>query len=463
MADRGDDAATTEASAMTAATSGTTRRLGEAPDAALLDPAERLSADELWELQLERLQWTLRHAYDNVPHYRQAFDAAGVHPDDCRELADLAKFPTTSKADLRDNYPFGMFAVPQEQVRRVHASSGTTGRPTVVGYTERDIDTWATVMARSIRAAGGRPGDRLHNAYGYGLFTGGLGAHYGAEKLGCTVIPVSGGMTPRQVQLITDFEPRVIMVTPSYMLTVIDEMEKQGIDPRSTSLEIGIFGAEPWTEQMRQEMEERLDIQAVDIYGLSEVMGPGVSQECVETKDGLHVWEDHFYPEIIDPITGEVLPEGEQGELVFTSLTKEAMPVIRYRTRDLTRLLPGTARPGMRRMEKITGRTDDMIILRGVNLFPTQIEEIVLRTPGLSPHFALELTTRGRMDHLICRIEARPDCAADRRPTAAAEVAKAVKDTVGTSVEVLVVDPETLARSVGKLKRLTDNRERTGA
>jgi len=448
---------------MTAATSGTTRRLGEAPDAALLDPAERLSADELRELQLERLQWTLRHAYDNVPHYRQAFDAAGVHPDDCRELADLAKFPTTSKADLRDNYPFGMFAVPQEQVRRVHASSGTTGRPTVVGYTERDIDTWATVMARSIRAAGGRPGDRLHNAYGYGLFTGGLGAHYGAEKLGCTVIPVSGGMTPRQVQLITDFEPRVIMVTPSYMLTVIDEMEKQGIDPRSTSLEIGIFGAEPWTEQMRQEMEQRLDIQAVDIYGLSEVMGPGVSQECVETKDGLHVWEDHFYPEIIDPITGEVLPEGEQGELVFTSLTKEAMPVIRYRTRDLTRLLPGTARPGMRRMEKITGRTDDMIILRGVNLFPTQIEEIVLRTPGLSPHFALELTTRGRMDHLICRIEARPDCAADRRPTAAAEVAKAVKDTVGTSVEVLVVDPETLARSVGKLKRLTDNRERTGA
>jgi phenylacetate-CoA ligase len=460
MADRGDDAATTEASAMTAATSGTTRRLGEAPDAALLDPAERLSADELRELQLERLQWTLRHAYDNVPHYRQAFDAAGVHPEDCRELADLAKFPTTSKADLRDNYPFGMFAVPQEQVRRVHASSGTTGRPTVVGYTERDIDTWATVMARSIRAAGGRAGDRLHNAYGYGLFTGGLGAHYGAEKLGCTVIPVSGGMTPRQVQLITDFEPRVIMVTPSYMLTVIDEMEKQGIDPRSTSLEIGIFGAEPWTEQMRQEMEERLDIQAVDIYGLSEVMGPGVSQECVETKDGLHVWEDHFYPEIIDPITGEVLPEGEQGELVFTSLTKEAMPVIRYRTRDLTRLLPGTARPGMRRMEKITGRTDDMIILRGVNLFPTQIEEIVLRTPGLSPHFALELTTRGRMDHLICRIEARPDCAADRRPTAAAEVAKAVKDTVGTSVEVLVVDPETLARSVGKLKRLTDNREK---
>jgi phenylacetate-CoA ligase len=448
---------------MTATTSESTRHLGAPPDETLLDPAERLSVDELRALQLERLQWTLRHAYENVPHYRQAFDAAGVHPEDCRELADLARFPTTSKADLRDNYPFGMFAVPQDQVRRVHASSGTTGRPTVVGYTERDIDTWATVMARSIRAAGGRPGDKLHNAYGYGLFTGGLGAHYGAEKLGCTVIPISGGMTPRQVQLITDFEPRVIMVTPSYMLTVIDEFEKQGLDPRASSLEIGIFGAEPWTEQMRLEMEERAGIHAVDIYGLSEVMGPGVAQECVESKDGLHVWEDHFYPEVIDPLTGEVLPEGEQGELVFTSLTKEAMPVIRYRTRDLTRLLPGTARPGMRRMEKITGRTDDMIILRGVNLFPTQIEEIVLRTAGLSPHFALELTTRGRMDHLTCRIEARPDCPAERRPSAAAEVAKAVKDTIGTSIEVLVVDPETLARSMGKLKRIYDLRERTGA
>jgi phenylacetate-CoA ligase len=445
---------------MTAATSETDRRLGAAPDRALLDPAERMSVDELRALQLERLQQTLRHAYDNVPHYRRAFDAAGVHPDDCRELADLAKFPTTSKADLRENYPFGMFAVPQEQVRRVHASSGTTGRPTVVGYTERDIDTWATVMARSIRAAGGRAGDRLHNAYGYGLFTGGLGAHYGAEKLGCTVIPVSGGMTPRQVQLITDFAPRIIMVTPSYMLTVIDEFEKQGLDPRASSLQIGIFGAEPWTEQMRREMEERLDIEAVDIYGLSEVMGPGVAQECVETKDGLHVWEDHFYPEVIDPITGDVLPEGEEGELVFTSLTKEAMPVIRYRTRDLTRLLPGTARPGMRRMEKITGRTDDMIILRGVNLFPTQIEEIVLRTPGLSPHFALELTTRGRLDHLVVRIEARPDCPPQRWEPAAAEVARGVKDTVGTSVEVLVVAPETLARSVGKLQRLADHRDR---
>jgi phenylacetate-CoA ligase len=373
------------------ATGATTPRLGPAPDPALLDDAERIGVDELRDLQLRRLRETLRRAYEHVPHYRRAFDAAGVHPDDCRELADLARFPTTSKADLRENYPFGMFAVPQEQVRRIHASSGTTGRPTVVGYTERDIDTWATVMARSIRAAGGRPGDRLHNAYGYGLFTGGLGAHYGAEKLGCTVIPVSGGMTPRQVQLITDFTPRIIMVTPSYMLTVIDEMAAQGLDPKASSLEIGIFGAEPWTEQMRREMEERLDIHAVDIYGLSEVMGPGVAQECVETKDGLHVWEDHFYPEVIDPITGDVLPDGEQGELVFTSLTKEAMPVIRYRTRDLTRLLPGTARPGMRRMEKVTGRTDDMIILRGVNLFPTQVEEIVLRTPGLSPHFRLVL------------------------------------------------------------------------
>jgi phenylacetate-CoA ligase len=398
-----------------------------------------------------------------VPHYRRAFDAAGVHPDDCRDLADLALFPTTSKADLRENYPFGMFAVPREQVRRVHASSGTTGLPTVVGYTEGDLDTWATVMARSIRAAGGRPGDILHNAYGYGLFTGGLGAHYGAEKLGCTVVPVSGGMTPRQVQLIRDFGPRVIMVTPSYMLTVIDELEQQGVDPRSTSLRIGIFGAEPWTEQMRQEMEQRLDIDAVDIYGLSEVMGPGIAQECVESKDGLHVWEDHFYPEVIDPISGEVLPEGEEGELVLTSLTKEAMPVVRYRTRDLTRLLPGTARPGMRRMQKVTGRTDDMIILRGVNLFPTQIEEVVLRTPGLSPHFSLLLTSRGRMDHLTVQVEARPDCPAERREPAAAEVRQTVKDTVGTTVDVVVVDPETLPRSVGKLKRLIDLRERTGA
>jgi phenylacetate-CoA ligase len=445
---------------MTAATSDITRRLGAPPDRALLDPAERMGVDEVRALQLERLRRTLRYAYENVPHHRAAFDSAGVHPDDCTELSDLARFPTTGKADLRDNYPFGMFAVPQEQIRRVHASSGTTGRPTVVGYTERDIGTWATVMARSIRAAGGRAGDTLHNAYGYGLFTGGLGAHYGAEKLGCTVVPVSGGMTVRQVQLIQDFRPRVIMATPSYLLTVIDEFEKQGIDPRSSSLEVGIVGAEPWTEQMRRELEERLDIDAVDIYGLSEVMGPGVAQECVETKDGLHIWEDHFYPEVVDPVTGEVLADGERGELVFTSLTKEAMPVIRYRTRDLTRLLPGTARPGLRRMEKVTGRSDDMIILRGVNLFPTQIEEAVLRTPGLSPHFRLVLTTRGRMDHLTVEVEARPDCPSERRDPAALEVHKSVKDTVGTSVDVVVVDPDTLPRSVGKLQRLLDRRTR---
>jgi phenylacetate-CoA ligase len=435
------------------------QRLGEAPDPASLDAEERMGVDELRAVQLSRLRQTLRAAYENVPHHRRAFDAAGVHPDDCRELSDLARFPLTAKEDLRQNYPFGMFAVPREQVRRVHASSGTTGKPTVVGYTQVDLDTWATLMARSIRAAGGRPGDVLHNAYGYGLFTGGLGAHYGAERLGCTVVPVSGGMTPRQVQLITDFAPRVIMVTPTYMLTVIDEFEKQGIDPRSTSLRIGIFGAEPWTEQMRAEMEERTGIHAVDIYGLSEVMGPGVAQECVETKDGLHVWEDAFYPEVIDPLTGEVLPDGEEGELVFTSLTKQAMPVVRYRTRDLTRLLPGSARPAMRRMQRITGRSDDMIILRGVNLFPTQVEEIVLRTPGLSPHFRLVLDRAGRMDALTVEVEARPDCPPERRTAAGAEVARLVKDTIGTSVEVAVVDPETLERSVGKLKRLVDRRE----
>jgi phenylacetate-CoA ligase len=445
---------------MTAAGSQVNRRLGEAPDAALLDPVERIGVDELRAVQLQRLQETLRHAYENVAHYRRAFTEAGVHPDDCRELADLAKFPVTTKEDLRQNYPFGMFAVPPAQVRRVHASSGTTGRPTVVGYTDRDLDIWATVVARSIRAAGGRPGDKLHNAYGYGLFTGGLGAHYGAERLGCTVIPVSGGMTPRQIQLITDFQPRVIMVTPSYMLALVDEFEKQGLDPRSSSLEIGIFGAEPWTEHMRQEMEERLDIHAVDIYGLSEVIGPGVAQECVETKDGLHIWEDHFYPEVLDPLTGEVLPEGEKGELVFTSLTKEAMPVIRYRTRDLTRLLPGTARPGMRRMEKVTGRTDDMIILRGVNIFPTQIEEIVLRTEGLSPHFQLVLTTEGRMDRMAVQVEARPDCPPERREPAGREVGRRIKNSIGSSVEVVVVEPGTLARSSGKLQRLVDHRAR---
>jgi phenylacetate-CoA ligase len=434
------------------------RRLGDAPPAELLDPAERMSADELRAVQLERLRWTLRHAYDNVPFYKQSFDAHGVHPDDCRDLADLARFPTTSKTDLRDNYPFGMFAVPQEHVRRIHASSGTTGRPTVVGYTARDIDTWATVMARSIRAAGGRPGHKVHNAYGYGLFTGGLGAHYGIEKLGATAIPVSGGMTPRQVQLITDFRPEVIMLTPSYMLTVIDEFTKQGLDPAASSLQVGIFGAEPWTEQMRCEIEDRMDMHAVDIYGLSEVMGPGVAQECVETKDGLHVWEDHFYPEVIDPVDGDVLADGEEGELVFTSLTKEALPIIRYRTRDLSTLLPGTARPAMRRMRKITGRSDDMIIVRGVNLFPTQIEEIVLRTAGLSPHFQLVLTTEGRLDVLTVRVEARPDTPAHRRPGAAAELVTAVKDTVGVSVRCTVVDPDTLERSVGKLQRLRDHR-----
>jgi phenylacetate-CoA ligase len=441
-------------------TAPATRRLGDAPPAELLDPAERMSLDELRALQLQRLRWTLRHAYQNVPHYRRAFDGHGVHPDDCRELGDIARFPTTSKADLRDNYPFGMFAVPQDRVRRVHASSGTTGRPTVVGYTATDIDNWAGLMARSIRAAGGRPGHKVHNAYGYGLFTGGLGAHYGIEKLGATAIPISGGMTSRQVQLIQDFAPEIIMVTPSYMLTIIDEFAKQGLDPAASSLRVGIFGAEPWTEQMRVEIEDRMDMHAVDIYGLSEVMGPGVSQECVETKDGLHVWEDHFYPEVIDPLDGTVLPDGEEGELLFTSLTKEALPIIRYRTRDLTRLLPGTARPAMRRMRKITGRSDDMIILRGVNVFPTQIEEIVLRTPGLAPHFQLVLTTEGRLDALTVRVEARPDTPAGRRAEAAAEVVTGVKENVGVTVHCEVVDPETLERSVGKLQRLKDQRRR---
>jgi len=434
------------------------RRLGQAPPTRLLDAAERMSIDELRVQQLDRLQWSLRHAYDNVELYRGKFDAAGVHPSDCRELADLAKFPFTTKADLREGYPFGMFAVPRTEVRRIHASSGTTGKPTVVGYTEQDIDTWATVMARSIRASGGRPGMRVHVAYGYGLFTGGLGAHYGAEKLGCTVIPISGGMTPRQVQLIADFEPEVIMVTPSYFLTVLDEFERQGIDPTATSLRVGIFGAEPWTEQMRLEIEERANIHAVDIYGLSEVMGPGVANECVETKDGLHIWEDHFYPEVIDPVEEHVLADGERGELLFTTLTKQALPIIRYRTRDLTRLLPGTGRPSMRRMEKVTGRSDDLIILRGVNVFPTQIEEIVLRIPGMAPHFQLELSRRGRMDHLTVRVEARPDCPAERRTPAAAEIVQAVKDNVGVTVGCLVVDPETLERSQGKLQRLLDKR-----
>ncbi|MGV9315083.1 phenylacetate--CoA ligase PaaK [Streptomyces sp. NPDC003691] len=424
----------------------------------LLDDGERLTREQLRELQLDRLRATLRHAYENVELYRRKFDGAGVRPDDCRSLADLARFPFTTKADLRDTYPFGMFAVPMADVRRIHASSGTTGRPTVVGYTENDLSMWADVIARSIRAAGGRPGHKVHVSYGYGLFTGGLGAHYGAERAGCTVIPASGGMTARQVQIIQDFRPEIIMITPSYMLTLLDEFEKQGVDPRTTSLRIGIFGAEPWTEEMRREIEERAGIHAVDIYGLSEVIGPGVAQECVETKDGLHVWEDHFYPEVVDPLADTVLPDGEEGELVFTSLTKEAMPVIRYRTRDLTRLLPGTARPGFRRIRKITGRCDDMIILRGVNVFPSQIEEIALRTPEVAPHFTLELTRRGRMDHMHIRVEARPGAGPAARAAAAAAIARSVKDGVGITVEVTVVDPGSLERSVGKIRRVKDLR-----
>ncbi|MFD7923449.1 phenylacetate--CoA ligase PaaK [Streptomyces sp. NPDC059740] len=436
------------------------RRRGEAPPPDLLDEAERLTRDEVRALQLTRLRATLRHAYDNVEVHRRRFDRAGLRPEDCRSLADLARFPFTTKADLRETYPFGMFAVPMADVRRLHASSGTTGRPTVVGYTEKDLSTWADLVARSLRAAGGRPGHRVHISYGYGLFTGGLGAHYGAERAGCTVIPASGGMTARQVQVIRDFEPEVIMVTPSYMLTLLDEFERQGVDPRSTSLRTGIFGAEPWTEEMRREIEERMDIHAVDIYGLSEVMGPGVAQECVETKDGAHVWEDHFYPEVVDPVTGEVLPDGELGELVLTSLTKEALPVIRYRTRDLTRLLPGTARAGFRRIEKITGRCDDMINLRGVNVFPTQIEEVVLRTPGVAPHFRIELGTRGRLDHMTVRVEARAGAGPEQREAAARTIARGVKDGVGVSVEVEIVEPATLERSLGKSHRVEDLRQR---
>ncbi|QWG22337.1 phenylacetate--CoA ligase [Bradyrhizobium sediminis] len=430
------------------------------PRAAELDRFELASTDELRAWQLDQLAWSLRHAYDNVPHYRAKFDAAGVHPCDLKSLDDLAKFPFTSKADLRDNYPFGMFAVPQQQVARIHASSGTTGKPTVVGYTKRDLDTWSDVVARSIRAAGGRAGMKLHNAYGYGLFTGGLGAHYGAERLGCTVIPMSGGMTERQVQLISDFKPDIIMVTPSYMLAILDEFRKQGLDPRKSSLRIGIFGAEPWTNAMREEIEESFDLHAVDIYGLSEVMGPGVASECVETKDGLHVWEDHFYPEIIDPDTGKVLPDGEHGEMVFTSLTKEAMPIVRYRTRDLTRLLPGTAR-ALRRMEKVTGRTDDMMIVRGVNVFPTQIEEKILTIPALSPHFQIALTREGRMDHMEVRVESRPDALAPQVRCAAAErLEHAIKATIGITARVSVLDPDGIERSLGKARRIIDHRPR---
>jgi phenylacetate-CoA ligase len=423
------------------------------PDPKTLDPIERASVDELRALQLVRLKETVRRAYDNVPHYRSALDERGIAPQDIEELSDLGRLPFTTKEDLRANYPFGMFAVPRERVVRVHASSGTTGKPTVVGYTAEDLDMWAAVMARSIRAAGGRPGQVLHNAYGYGLFTGGLGAHAGAEKLGCTVVPVSGGMTERQVLLIRDFRPEVIMVTPSYMLAIVDEMERQGLDPRGTSLQVGIFGAEPWTNEMRRALEERLDMHAVDIYGLSEVIGPGVAQECVETKDGLHVWEDHFYPEIVDPDTGEVLPDGELGELVFTSLTKQAMPVLRYRTRDLTRLLPGTARP-MRRIEKITGRSDDMIILRGVNLFPTQIEELLLQAADLTPHFQCVRRRDGNLDTLTVRVERSPQTTADSGP----RLAQRIKDTIGVTVGVEVVDEGVVERSAGKMRRVIDER-----
>ena len=411
-----------------------------------LEAIETARPEELRALQLERLQWSLQHAYDNVPHYRRKFEAAGVKPGDCRSLEDLARFPFTTKADLRDTYPFGLFAVPMDRIVRIHASSGTTGKPTVVGYTAKDIDTWAHLMARSIRAAGGRPGDKVHVAYGYGLFTGGLGAHYGAERLGLAVIPLGGGMTERQVQLIQDFKPDVIMVTPSYMLAIADEMERQGIDPRSCSLRVGIFGAEPWSGEMRRSIESRLALEAIDLYGLSEVMGPGVAQECIETKDGLTVWEDHFYPEIVDPASGAVLTDGEKGELVFTSLTKEALPVIRYRTRDLTRLLPPSAR-AMRRMERISGRSDDMLIIRGVNVFPSQIEELILRQPGLSPHYVLEVSKEGPLDHLTVVVEGDAGATAGLRHS--------IKSYIGISADVKT---GTIERSMGKAKRVIDKR-----
>jgi phenylacetate-CoA ligase len=416
------------------------------------------TAEELRALQLERLRETLHRVHERVPHYRRAFDDAGLSPDDLHSLADLARFPFTTKEDLRQSYPFGMFAVPRTEVTRLHASSGTTGKPTLVGYTQDDLDTWSDLMARSIYAAGGRPGDLVHVAYGYGLYTGVLGAHYGAERLGCTVVPVSGGMTPRQVQLVVDLRPRVIMVTPSYFLAILDEMEAQGVDPRSTGLEIGIFGAEPWTDEMRREVERRSGIDAVDIYGLSEVMGPGISQEAVEMKDGLHVWEDHFLPEVVDPVTLEVLPDGEEGELVLTSLTKEAMPVVRYRTRDLTRLLPGTAYPAFRRMQKVTGRTDDMMIVRGVNVFPTQVEEQILAVEGLTPHYLCVLTRPGNLDELTVRVETHASVAESARRALGARLAARVKDRIGVTVEVDVCAPHALERSLGKAKRISDRR-----
>jgi phenylacetate-CoA ligase len=429
------------------------------PSPGELEPIERASRDELQALQLERLKWSLQHAYDNVPHYRKAFDEAGVHPGDLKSLADLSKFPFTEKKTLRDNYPFGLFAVPREQVVRVHASSGTTGRPTVVGYTQKDIDTWADMVARSIRAAGGRRGDMVHIAYGYGLFTGGLGAHYGAERLGCTVIPMSGGQTEKQVQLICDFQPSIIMVTPSYMLNIVEEFKRQGLDPAQSSLKVGIFGAEPWTNEMRRTIETEAGIDAVDIYGLSEVMGPGVASECIESKDGPVIWEDHFYPEIIDPDTGEVLPDGEEGELVFTSLSKEALPIIRYRTRDLTRLLPPTSR-AMRRMGKITGRSDDMLIIRGVNVFPSQIEELVLKMPALAPQYQLVVSRDGHLDSLEVFSELREDThTPDSIAALAKELQHCIKTYVGVTTKVTLQPPMGIERTMtGKARRVVDRR-----
>jgi len=422
-----------------------------------LEPIEKASIDELRALQLERLKWSLLHAYERVPHYRAKFDAAGAHPRDLKSLADLSRFPFTTKADLRDTYPFGMFAVPRSEVVRIHASSGTTGKPTVVGYTARDISTWADLVARSLRAAGARPGDLVHVSYGYGLFTGGLGAHYGAERLGLTVVPFGGGQTEKQVQLIQDFKPDIIMVTPSYMLAIADEFERQGIDPRASSLRLGVFGAEPWTNEMRRELEARMGIDAVDIYGLSEVMGPGVANECVETKDGPTIWEDHFYPEIIDPATGEPVADGQEGELVFTSLTKEALPIIRYRTRDLTRLLPGTART-MRRMQKITGRSDDMMIIRGVNVFPSQIEELILRQTALAPHYVCEIDKDGPLDTLTVKVEAKPGVERALGSAEGAQLEQAIKTLIGVSCRVRIESEGAIERSVGKAKRVIDRR-----
>jgi phenylacetate-CoA ligase len=427
------------------------------PQTAALEPIEKASRDEITALQLQRLQATLKHAYENVAHYRKAFDQAGLHPNDCKQLSDLAKFPLTGKKDLRDNYPFGLFAVPREQVVRIHASSGTTGKPTVVGYTKNDIATWAHLGARSIRASGGRPGDMVHVSYGYGLFTGGLGAHYGAEALGCTVVPMGGGQTEKQVQLITDFRPDIIMVTPSYMQVIIEEFERQGRDPREMSVRIGIFGAEPWTEAMRADIQARAALKAVDIYGLSEVMGPGVANECVETQDGPVIWEDHFYPEIIDPNTGEVLPDGQEGELVFTSLTKEALPIIRYRTRDLTRLLPPTAR-SFRRMGKIVGRSDDMLIIRGVNVFPTQIEELVLKQRALGGPYQIIVTREGHLDNVEVRCELKPDAAGADRALIAKDLGHSIKTMVGINAQVSVLDPAAIERSQGKARRTVDKR-----